>query len=118
MKRYVAVCLTMILLYACKDDDNGYHLPPKEMGKLLMDLHIAEAYSTLVKKDSLHQQSAKNYDSLSVYYKDVFTHYHITQAQFDATMSWYREHPDDLDTVYTNMLPAMGILETTSKLKR
>ena len=48
---------------------------------------------------------AKNLDSLSAYYKDIFAHYHVTQAQFTESMDWYKNHPDDLDTMYNEMIP-------------
>jgi len=81
----------------------GNHLSPRVMQNLLVDINLAEAYSTYV-KDSLHPAGAKNIDSLSVYYKDVFTHYNITKEQFTESLNWYKNNPADLDTLYSKMV--------------
>jgi len=72
----------------------------------LQDVNLAEAYSTLV-KDSVYKGTGKNLDSLAQYYKDIFSHYKITQHQFDESMQWYKRHPDELDTVYSKILPVV-----------
>jgi len=94
----------LLLLLACntKPGDQGYHLPPKLMQQVLIDVNLAETYSTMV-KDSLRRSGAKDFDSLAVYYRSVFDHYHITPAQFEASIEWYKNNPDKLDTIYTAM---------------
>ena len=74
------------------------------MQKVLLDVNLAEAYSLTI-KDSLHRRGSKNLDSLAVFYKDIFAHYHITKEQFTVSLDWYKNHPEELDTIYNNMLP-------------
>ena len=76
------------------------------MQKVLLDINLAEAYSQNI-KDSLHRRGSKNIDSLAVFYKDIFEHYHITKEQFAQSMDWYKSHPEDLDTVYNKMIPVV-----------
>ena len=105
MKYLKPLCLAALLsvvCLACKSKA-GSHLPPKVMQKVLMDLNIAEAYSTLV-KDSLHKAGTKNSDSLGRYYTDVLGHYKITQGQFTESLNWYKDHPTEMDSMYTDML--------------
>lgn len=105
------VCLFFVgTLLACKDKSD-FHLPPKEMQKILLDVHTAEVYSSLVKKDSLHLQDNRNMDSLSRYYKEIFAHYHITKEQFDQSLNWYRDNPEELDSVYALMIPRLNTLQ-------
>ena len=99
MKYFLTIAFTALLFTSCRKDDTGYHLPPKVMQKLLLDINIAEAYS-LVVKDSVHRPPGKNPDSLAVYYKDIFAHYHITPEQFSENMDWYKNHPEEIDTIY------------------
>ena len=96
----------LLLVLSCKKNggDGGYHLPPKVMQQVLMDVNLAESYSTIV-KDSVHRKGAKNFDSLSVYYKAILDHYKITEEQFSESYNWYRDHPEKLDTAYAGILP-------------
>jgi hypothetical protein len=98
-----------VVILSCKNNSgfSGDHLSPKVMQKVLLDINLAESYSLNV-KDSLHKRgNTKNMDSLAVYYKDIFAHYHITKDQFSQSLSWYKSHPDELDTVYNDMIPVI-----------
>ncbi|MFI5195629.1 MAG: DUF4296 domain-containing protein [Chitinophagales bacterium] len=97
------------IMQSCRNNSNfsGDHLPPKVMQKVLLDINLAEAYCINV-KDSLHRGGSKNFDSLSVYYKDIFAHYKITEEQFTQSITWYKNHPDEMDTVYNNMIPIVA----------
>jgi hypothetical protein len=96
-----------LLLSACKHAGGGYHLPQKEMQSLLLDINIAEAYSAM-EKDSVYKGGGKNIDSLAIFYKDIFAHYNITQAQFDQSLTWYKSNPDELDSIYNNNLKILS----------
>lgn len=105
--RTLLIALTVsVALPACKNNSgfSGDHLSPKVMQNVLLDINLAEAYSLTI-KDSLHRTGAKNMDSLAVFYKDIFAHYHITQEQFTESLNWYKNHAEDLDSAYTNMIP-------------
>ncbi len=102
MSRFSLVFIVFTLtVVSCKKDDAD-HLPPQKMEQVLMDISIAETYSTML-HDNSHPPGSKNTDSLTSYYKDIFAHHHITREQFKTSLAWYRAHPDDLDTVYTNL---------------
>jgi hypothetical protein len=106
------IALPTFLWLSCKSNANynGDHLPPKVMQKVLMDISLAEAYSAVV-KDSLHKGGSKNIDSLTVYYKDIFAHYHITEDQFKESLDWYKSHPAEMDTMYSNLMPVIAKLQ-------
>src|SRR5579875_3304443 len=102
--KYISALLVAFLMLGCKNPVSNDHLPPKEMGNILIDLHLAEVYSDYAYKDTAKRIPVKNLDSLSVFYKDVFAHYHTTQQQFDNSLKWYKQHPEDLDSIYSNMV--------------
>ena len=116
--RYYLLPLAILCLLSCKAKVESYHIPPAQMGKLLMDIHAAEVYSSLVSKDSLSRGNGKDLDSLSLYYQDIFAHYKITKDQFDESMAWYRKHPSDLDSIYSKMLPELSKQEGNIKAKK
>ncbi len=106
MNKY-SVLLIALLVISC-NNTSTYHLPQAEMTKMLADLQSAEVYSTMVKKDSTSRGYDKNMDSLAVYYKEIFAHYKVTQQQFDESLTWYKNHPDDLDTMYAKIITDIG----------
>lgn len=97
----------MILLFGCNKGGGASdeHLPPKLMQKVMMDVAEAETYCTHV-QDNVHRGSMKNTDSLSAYYKTIFSHYKISQDEFYNSLEWYKNHPEELDSVYAKMIPA------------
>lgn len=112
MKYYTFSLLLLIGLGACKHapkakTDNSIdakdHVSPVKMGRILADIHYAEAYSTMI-KDSLRKGHNKDIDSLAYFYRSIFAHYHITQQQFDQNVEWYRQHPDQLDSAYAGVI--------------
>ncbi|MBS1588481.1 MAG: DUF4296 domain-containing protein [Bacteroidetes bacterium] len=100
------VIILIILLGACKEKEVG-HLSPAQMQGLLLDIHLAESYSMSLRPDSNHRSPEKNMDSLAVFYQSIFHKHHISDTEYRASLHWYREHPELLDSVYTNMIPTL-----------
>ena len=109
--------IVLVALFAGCKPKSPDHLKPEIMTHLLLDLQAAETYSSLLPKEASHPYRAKNIDSLAVYYKTVFAHYHITQQQFDESLTWYSLHPDEMDSVYNRIIPELTRLESAHKIK-
>jgi hypothetical protein len=99
----LCLCFTIV---GCKNKITG-HIPAADMQQTLLDINLAEAYCIMV-KDSLHKGGTKNLDSLSVYYQEIFAHHNITQEQFIESLAWYKNHPEELDTLYNNLIPKVA----------
>jgi hypothetical protein len=110
MKYTVIAGLGFLLLLSCKTDKKE-HMPPQKMKALLTDIHLAEAYSLMLKKNTLSQASGKDIDSLSVYYATIFKHHGVSIRSFDESLDWYKDHPEELDSVYQNMIPEITKLQ-------
>jgi hypothetical protein len=102
----IAFCFPLVFI-SCSKGDSGFHVPPKVMQKMLLDMNISEAYSLIV-KDGAQRLPGKNMDSLAAYYKDILEHYHITAGQFSENLDWYKNHPEVIDTIYTNITPIIA----------
>ena len=100
----------MLSCSSCKEKE-VQHLSSSRMQQVLFDLYLAEAYSTMVPKDSFLRITEKNKDSLALFYQRVFRSHKITQKQFEQSMKWYTEHPEHLDTIYTRLIPEISKLE-------
>jgi len=110
MKAVILLLVSLILLYSC-NQKHAPQIPAKKMEKVLADIHLAEVYSMLVGKDSSNRTRERNFDSLAVYYQTVFKHHKVTYAQFQASLDWYKQHPEELDSIYVKMIPEMTRLE-------
>ncbi|XZF16517.1 DUF4296 domain-containing protein [Chitinophagaceae bacterium MMS25-I14] len=117
MKRQIVTlaCTLVLLLAACKTEES--HIPAGKMKQVLLDIHIAESWSSMCVTDSLkqHPSREKNMDSLAVYYNSILKHYNITSDEFQSSMQWYQHHPDELDSVYANIIPELSKLEGLSQ---
>ena len=102
MRNRFLLILSLPLFYIACKKNSGDHLPSKKMEQVMLDISIAETYSTMA-RDNTHLAGFKNTDSLSLYYRDIFAHHHITQQQFIASLNWYKAHPEELDSIYTNV---------------
>ena len=113
------IIVTTIFLFAwsCKSKSDGDHLPKGVMQHLLTDISLAESYSISV-KDTSHKEGTKNMDSLAGFYLDVFAHYKVTQEQFDASLDWYKDHPEELDSIYSDMIPVVAAMQSRPQLKK
>lgn len=96
--------LVLLLLSSCKKPSE--HLPPGTMAPILAELHVADAYSTLL-HDSTGKNALKNYDSLAVWTSGIFARHHITMEGFNKSMDWYRDRPQELDSLFAQVLPIL-----------
>lgn len=101
---------------ACKSDEPA-HLSAEKMQAVLKDIQVAETYSTMVARDSLHMTNEKNADSLALYYKEIFQHHHITRQEFESSMKYYEQHPDDLDSIYGRVLTDMNKMQVENPMR-
>ena len=104
-EKLLVLFFAVSLLPACADEKDGV-LPAAKMEKVLLDINIAEGYSTM-SADTAYPRGEKNADSLALYYKIIFDHHGITKDEFDKSMAWYKTHPDEMDTIVNRMMGAV-----------
>ncbi|MBS1783153.1 MAG: DUF4296 domain-containing protein [Bacteroidetes bacterium] len=106
MRQTFIAFIFIVLLSACKEKV-VQHLTPAQMQSLMLDIQLAESLSMSLHPDSNHRSSEKNMDSLAVFYHSIFLKHNISDTEFKASLYWYREHPELLDSIYTNMIPTL-----------
>lgn len=104
IRRIILACGLLSLLAAC--DKSEPHMPPQRMAPIIADLHLADAWSTMV-RDSLYPTADKNYDSLAKWTAEIFARHGVTKDEFNRSMDWYRDHPVELDTMYAHIIPML-----------
>jgi hypothetical protein len=100
--RVVVLFFTVLLIAACKRESP--HLSPEKMVPILADLHLADAYSGII-RDTLKPNLGKNYDSLAVWTKSILAAHKVSEKEFNQAMDWYRDRPEVLDSLYAKVIP-------------
>ena len=67
---------------------------------LLKDIHLAEAKFDLHKTKGM--ENAKN--ELAHNYSTIYETHEITPDDFDKTLDYYAQHPEQLEKIYTSVL--------------
>ena len=67
---------------------------------LLKDIHLSEAKFELHKTKGM--ENAKN--ELANNYNSIYKKYEITVDDFDKTLDYYAQHPEQLEKIYTRVL--------------
>lgn len=111
MRRYLLTTALACLLFAACAEKPQTHLPAEQMQRILFDIHLAESFSMRLHEDSSKRSTARNLDSLAVFYRSVFKRHQVTPDQFEQSLKWYLAHPQELDTIYARMIPEMSKLE-------
>ena len=104
------IAFLSILAVACRQQSQP-HLPPDKMQRLLFDIHLAETYSMTLHEDSTKRNVERNQDSLALFYRSIFKHHQITEKEFDESFDWYKQNPEQLDSIYASMISEMSKLE-------
>jgi hypothetical protein len=102
--RLAVLFFVVIVWGACRGKNS--HLSPEELAPVLADLHIADAYSGML-RDTVHPVLGKNYDSLAVWTKSILAKHKLTQEEFSRSMDWYRDRPLELDSLYARVVPIL-----------
>ena len=99
-----------LLLTAISCNNQPAHLSPEQMKDVLLDMHLAESYSTIAGPDSV-RKLGKNEDSLTKFYTVILHHHGVTTAQFIQSMDWYRDRPEQLDSIYSKMISVLNKMQ-------
>jgi hypothetical protein len=93
--------IIVFLLIGLSCSQYGKHrlIPEKQLVKILVDIHIADAISFSGKYRDLFHSNDTTY-----YFERLFSKYNVTRSQFDSTISWYSGDPEKYDVLYTKVL--------------
>jgi len=105
---HVVLCCSLVVLFSCQSS-NKHQLSATKMQAVLDDLHVAEAYSVLINQDSARRETERNVDSLKKYYQIILKHHKITFKEFDESLTWYKNHPHELDSMYAKIINDLSI---------
>jgi len=95
MRKFLSLIFVSLLLICCKSKEVPKTvIQPKQMEKILYDIHIADSYITSIGDvDSAKRTSA-------AFYKGIYKKYKTDSARYTKSMDYYYNHPDLLSNIY------------------
>lgn len=113
LKNCTIVCILFCLsLCSCKKEPEHPPVPIDKMKHILLDLQLAETYSLGLGPDSTISRFSKNYDSLEVFYFAILNHYHLSFAQFNEALKWYKARPEQSDSLLSLVLDGFHVMQS------
>lgn len=109
---FAAIALICLSLNSCKKHQEQPPVPIDKMGKVLVDIQLAETYSLGLGPDSTRSRFSKNYDSLEVFYSSILKHHNLSFAKFNEAMAWYQERPKQEDSLLSLVLDNLHVQQT------
>lgn len=89
------VTLIFSLLASCMVEIPSYVIQPDEMEDLLYDYHLMQAMAGDLTSSQNHKRK--------IYEESVFAKHHVTEAEFDTSLTWYMRNTKELETIYKNL---------------
>lgn len=116
LRVFIVVISFICCLSACKQGQETPPIPEEKMGKILVDIHLAETYSQGL-GDSATNKFEKNSDSLTGFYTSILKHYDLSFKEFNEALEWYKERPVILDSLYGKVLTQLVELKAEKGIK-
>ncbi len=98
MKIFLTVITFILFFSACKPGIPKEIIQPKQMEKVLFDIHIVDGYLSNIPK----QDSAKTI--AAAYYKGIYKKFEIDSALYNKSLNYYYKNPNELNNIYKNVL--------------
>ena len=82
------------------------YLSPEELIPLLIDIHLVDG----VLQNERTTRQVKE-DSAFNYYAAILKKHSITRTQFDSTIHYYSQYPDEFAKIYDEVMEELSIME-------
>lgn len=112
----IAVFIALCTLGSCKQGQESPPVSREKMGKVILDLQLAEAYSQGL-GEGVKNRFEKNTDSLTGFYSSVLKHHGMTFSEFEEALQWYKERPLLMDSLYNGILTQLIVIKSKRGIK-
>jgi len=110
MKKILFFSVLFAFLSACKSPIPANIIQPDQMGKLLYDMHMVDAYiSTMPNQDSAKKVAA-------TYYKGIYKKFNVDSALYQQSMDFYYDNPEIMADLYKNI--QAKVKQTKTKMEK
>jgi hypothetical protein len=111
MKSFLSLALIIFLtvIFSCRPDQKPpkqYFVPRDKLVGVLVDMHLLYGIQSTPEYRAL----ATAYDSIDLY-SVVFARHGITKAAFDSTIAYYSGRPEDLTSIYDEVIMQLTMMQ-------
>jgi len=110
MRRVFIGLSLLIFLFSCNGRQPGGILSKEKMAALMVDIHLVDGYLT-----TIHTDSAIKY--IDSYYEGVYQNHGVDSALFMKNLTYYAQHPQDFDKIYTLVNEQMDAYNAKSEIQ-
>ena len=106
---HILLTVCCLFLFSCGRSEKQALIPadvlPKDkMAEVITDIHIAEAEANM--RTLPDSASTENLS-----FQKIFEAHGISKEQYEKSLSFYMDHPQQLDTVYQNVLNELSKMQ-------
>ena len=97
--KIIALSFFLVLSFGCNDEKviiPGNIIPRDKMLLVMTDVHLVE--SLIIQGHTLSDKSPE------AYYEGIYKNHNITKEQFEESYSFYVDHPELFDEIYSEIL--------------
>lgn len=106
MKCLIRLFFALIFFTGCIFDGTPKGIIHKnDMISLLTDIHLVDAYTAMLKQDTVKQTAANLYQS-------VFNKYRTDSAQFRKSLEYYAKKPEEFHAMYQKVQTNLDSLQS------
>jgi hypothetical protein len=95
-------------MFACQSSFKP--IDEKKMQHVMFDMHLAEAYVQNMPRDTRLTEVMRQ-DSLALFYASILKKNVISEKEFVASVKWYAQYPERLDSIYQRILADYALLQ-------
>lgn len=113
MHRFI-ILLVLFIVLGCNADkkpSKKYLLTRDQIVLVLVDIHLTFAIQTTPEFHDLLML----YDSIDVH-SGIFIKHHVDKAAFDSTLSYYSRNPENLISIYDEVIMRLSKLQDSIKV--
>lgn len=118
LNRSAVGCLVMLhvfpALWSCSSEkEAGNILKQDQMVSVLLEVYLAESRVNefRVKRDS-------SMAIFQVYEQKIFEKFKISDSVYRASLAYYYDHPDELESIYETLLDSLNLMEKKIQEKK
>lgn len=115
MKTKILLICYVLLLVACSKEDEAPDdlLPKDKMVPLLIDIYVGES-----RVNNLRLSRDSSMAIFEVYEGELFKQHEVTDSAYRRSMTYYYNHPKELEEIYGIVLDSLNLREQRLKEKR
>ncbi|UII32616.1 DUF4296 domain-containing protein [Fulvivirga ulvae] len=115
MKTKILIICYVLLVVACSKEDKVPKdlLPKEKMIPLLIDIYIGES-----RVNNLRLSRDSSMAIFKVYEGELFNQHQVTDSAYHRSMTYYYNHPRQLEEIYSILLDSLNLREQRLKEQR